>query len=148
MVREVCLLVGDHWRLPKWAPAHEARLAVKNAAWHDPIAERFDWRVVAACTVYAIDQRLAGERAAGPDEWDSWLWLLAQVQRYARRVLIFTPTVSFADPPNALAAERDLDIFAWCSSSFIEGERRWPPWWPYGDAIHARAGGASEIVAA
>lgn len=145
--RVVCLLVGDRWTVPKWMPADVPRVAVKNAAWHDPLAERLDWRVVAACTVLAIDLRLPGERASGPEQWDSWLWLLADVQRYARDVLMFTPAETFRDPPNAFAAERCLEVYAWCSRAFIDGAWRWPPWWPYGDAIMARSSALERVAA-
>ena len=124
------------------SPSEIPRLAVKNAAWHEPIAERFDWRVVAACTVLAIDTRLPGERASGPDDWDSWLWLLADVQKYARDVLLFTPTMDFVDPPNGFAAERCLEVYAWCNGRYVDGVRQWPPWWPYGETIFDREAAA------
>lgn len=123
--RVVALLVGDDWSQPKWIPAAAKipRLAVKNAAWHESGAERFDWRVVAACSVLAIDRRLPGERARS-GEWDSWFWLLADVQRYAQEIIMFTPVEPFIDPPGGWALERYLDVYAWC----VRAQR--PPWWP------------------
>jgi hypothetical protein len=143
--RVACLLVGDDWRPPNWLPAEIPRLAVKNAAWHEAGAPRFDWRVVAACTVLAYDARLPGERAAGPDEWDSWLWLLADVQTFARDVLLFTPTIEIKDPADCFAIERDLEVYAWLNRKLdpVAGSWSWPPWWPHGDCfapvMHARA---------
>lgn len=134
--RVVALLVGDDWRRPKWLPADIPRLAVKNGAWHEPRSERFDWCVVAACSVLSIDTRLPGERASGPEDWDSWLWLLADVQRFAREVLLFTPTLDFVDPQDGFAAERCLEIYAWCNGRYHDGQFRWPPWWPYGDRVN------------
>ena len=133
--RVVCLLVGNTWTLPKWLPAEIPRLAVKTAAWHEPAAERFDWRVVAACTVLAVDVRGPDERAENPDGWDSWLWLLGQVQTYARDVLMFTPMQDVIAPPDWFAAERDLEVYAWCSCT----NGAWPPWWPHGNSIMERA---------
>lgn len=133
--RVVCLLVGNFWKLPKWLPAEIPRLAVKTAPWHEPTGERFDWRVVSAMTVLAVDVRGPDERAEGPDGWDPWFWLLAQVQTYARDVLMFTPMQDVVDPPDWFAAERDLEVFAWCSRE----RGAWPPWWPHGDTIMERA---------
>jgi hypothetical protein len=136
--RVVALLVGDFWKAPPWLPAEIPRLAVKTDAWYTPAAERFDWRVVAACTVLAIDQRLQDERAAGPDDWDAWLWLLVDVQRFARDVLLFTPAEDFADLPQMFAPERDLETYAWCGRTYAGGSLQWPPWWPYGETIFER----------
>lgn len=136
--RVVALLVGDFWKAPKWLPAAIPRLAVKNAAWHLPTVERYDWRLVTACSVLAIDLRLPGEPISGPDEWDAWFWLLADVQQFARDVQLLTPRLDFEDPPDAFAAERDLATYAWCNRSFKHDSAGWPPWWPYGDTIFAR----------
>ena len=100
-------------------------------------AERFDWRVVAACSVLAIDQRLPGRTHRGPDGWDSWLWLLADVQRFARDVLRVHAGEDFTDRPQMFAPERDLEVYAWCGRTFDDGWT-WPPWWPYGDAVFER----------
>ena len=132
--RVIALLVGDFWKRPKWLPTEIPRLAVKNAAWHLP-AERFDWRLVTACTVLAIDVRGPDEVIEGPDGWDSWLWLLADVQRYARDVLLMTHREEFHDPDAGFAPERDLEVYAWCSRSYESGLASWPPWWPYEDAV-------------
>jgi hypothetical protein len=134
--RVVALLVGNFWKRPKWLPAEIPKLAVKTAEWHDRKAERYDWRLVTACTVLAIDVRDADEVAEGPDGWDSWLWLLADVQHYARDVLLFTPRETFNDPADAFAAERDLEVYAWCARQASDGKSFWPPWWPYGAAVH------------
>jgi hypothetical protein len=151
--RVVILLVGNFWRCP---PAFAAdpeipRLAVKTSPWHLPTGDRFDWRLVAACTVLAVDVRGPDERAEGPDGWDPgtfwdpWLWLLADVQRYARDVLRFTITEEFRDPRNAFSAQRDLECHAWCSRVYrrhaldpSQSTWEWPPWWPYGADIHER----------
>jgi hypothetical protein len=139
-IRVVCLLVGNTWKLPKGfaIPAEVPRIAVKTAQWHTPAAERFDWRLVADCTVLAVDTRGPDEREAGPDDWDPWLWLLADVQRFARDVIRFTITEEFRDPPNAFAAERDLECFAWCSGKYSGAAFVWPSWWPYEKLIHHR----------
>lgn len=136
-IRVVALLVGDRWQAPKWLPAEIPRVAVKNAAWNEG-TERFDWRVVAACTVLAIDNRGPGERIAGPDGWDAWFWLLAQVQQFARDVLRWTPVEDFRDPPGGFDPERTLETFAWCESRLIDGVRQWPVWWPHGNHIFER----------
>lgn len=136
--RVVALLVGDFWKRPPWLPADIPRLAVKTAPWHDLRTPRFDWRVVAACTVLAIDVRDPDEVQLGADDWDAWLWLLADVQRYARDVLLFTVREQFADSPTAFAAERDLEVYAWCARQTSDGAATWPPWWPYGSAVHDR----------
>ena len=140
----VCyLLVGDFWRQPKWLHLHLARiprLAVKNAKWHEAGAERYDWRVVAEMTVLAIDVRGPDERADGPDGWDPWLWLLADVRTFARDVLLFTPMIEIVDPLHCFAAERDLEIYAWLNRNFDVAEGwRWPPWWPHGDVMDRMA---------
>ncbi len=100
-------------------------------------AETFDWRVVVAMTVLAIDVRRESELQYGDDGWDSWLWLLANVQRYARDVLLFTPTIEFHDPPNGFAPERSLDLYAYLNRGAVgvDGTRPWPPWWPYGEHV-------------
>lgn len=136
--RVVPLLVGNYWRRPKWLPAELPYLAVKTAEWHLPAAERLDWRVVTACTVIAIDVRDPDEVQLAPGDWDAWLWLLADVQRYARDVLMLTTREQFADPRGALAAERDLETYAWCNRTYVDGAVVWPPWWPYGAAVHER----------
>jgi len=140
-IRVVCLLVGNTWKLPNKGfaiPADVLKLGVKTAPWHLPTAERYDWRLVADCTVLAVDTRGPDEREAGLDDWDPWLWLLADAQRFARDVLRFTITEEFHDPPTAFAAERDLECLAWCSGRYADGKRVWPPWWPYSEAIHDR----------
>jgi hypothetical protein len=142
-IRVICLLVGNTWKLPKGfaIPPEVPKLAVKTASWHLPTAERYDWRVVGsrprciAPTVLAVDTRGPDEREAGPDDWDPWLWLLSDVQRYARDVLRFTITEEFHDQRTHFAAERDLACFAWLCGEWKEGVRGWPPWWPYGDLI-------------
>jgi hypothetical protein len=138
--RVAYLLVGNYWRAPKWMPGEIPRLAVKTAPWHDGRAERFDWRAVAAMTVLAIDVRGPDEREDGPDSWDPWLWLLADVQLYARDVILFTPTIEFKDPPEAWAPERILETYAWLNRRFgsIAGRWEWPPWWPHGDVVCQR----------
>jgi hypothetical protein len=136
--RVVALLVGNFWKRPKWLPAEIPRLAVKTAPWHDLRTPRNDWRVVTACTVLALDVRDPDEVTAGPDGWDSWLWLLADVQRFARDVLLFTPRETFVDPADNFAAERDLETYAWCARTHRDGAVQWPPWWPYGAQVHAR----------
>ena len=135
--RVVQLLVGEHWRSPKWMPRSIPRLAVKTEAWHDPYTERREWRVVAGMTVLAIDVRLQDERVEGPDGWDAWLWLLADVQRHARDVLLFTPTIDLVDPPGRFAPERDLETYAWLNRSLdpVTKSWTWPAWWPHEDEI-------------
>lgn len=97
--------------------------------------ETFDWRVVVAMTVLAIDLRSADEVERGPDGWDSWLWMLADIQAFAREVLMFTRTIEFHDPPGHFAMERDVALYAWLNRSPMDrgGARAWPPWWPHGD---------------
>lgn len=138
--RVVILLVGNRWKIP----AHFAgdpdlpRLAVKTAPWHEPAAERFDWRVVASCTVLAVDVRGPVEREEGPEGWDSWLWLLADVQAFARDVLRFTITEDFTDYDGQFAPERDLETYAWLSSRYVDGVFTWPVWWPHKRKIFDR----------
>jgi hypothetical protein len=136
--RVVALLVGNFWRRPKWLPAEIPRVAVKTDPWPAPTAQRYDWRPVTACTVLALDVRDPDEVAAGPDDWDAWLWLLADVQRFARDVLLFTPRETFVDPADDFAAERDLETYAWCARTYRDGTVQWPPWWPYGAQVYAR----------
>lgn len=133
--RVVQLLVGEFWKSPKWMPPEIPRLAVKTARWDDEAAERFEWRVVADMTVFAIDVRLPDERVETRDGWDPWLWLLADVQRYARDVLMFTPMIEFATPKDMFAPERALDCYAWCARDWDLATRKWkwPRWWPYGE---------------
>jgi len=134
--RCVVLLVGDKWTMPKWAPPGVAKLAVKSNAWHAPEAPRFDWRCVAECTVLVCDNRTASEFTVGPEGWDSMLWMLADVRRFARDVLLFTSTIYYpAERPGRLAAERDLDAYAFCNSKPSPQGRQWPQWWPFGDAL-------------
>lgn len=135
--RVVALLIGDDWRRPRWVSAEIPLLAVKNAAWHEPGAPRFDWRLVVSCDVLAIDRRLPGERACC-GEWDSWFWLLAEVQRFAADVVMYTPSESFNDRPDRLAPERVLEVYAWCSRRYERGVCRWPPWWPFENRIAER----------
>jgi len=143
-LRVVCLMVGDFWKLPKWIPVAAPKLAVKTEPWHQPTASRYDWRLVVDCTVLAVDVRGPDEREETSDGWDPWLWLLADVQRYARDVKMFTPMMEFHDPPDRFAAERDLEVYAWCERRFIDGIETWPPWWPYNsDILHRRI--ASEL---
>lgn len=139
-IRVVLLLVGDRWKIPQEfaGDASLPRLAVKTAPWHLPDAERFDWRLVAACTVLAIDVRAADEREEGPDGWDSWLWLLADVQSFARDVLRFPVTEVFDDPPGAFAPERALETYAWLCSTYVQGVFTWPVWWPHARRIFDR----------
>jgi hypothetical protein len=139
--RVVGLLVGNRWRRPHWLPADVPNLAVKPISWHKGArgrAEGFDWSVVRAMTVLAIDLRADQELEEGPDGWDSWLWLLAAVAAQARDVLMFTPTIEFRDPPRTLAMERDLGVYAFLGSTLdsASGDRRWPAWWPFGDLVH------------
>lgn len=103
--------------------------------------EDLDWRVVTAMTVLAIDVRSEAERQQGGDGWDAWLWLLADVQKFARDVHMFTSTIEFQDPKKHLAFERDLGIYAYLNSHIdpATDDRGWPPWWPYGDLQQARA---------
>ena len=139
--RVVCLLVGDYWRLPKWLPAGVPRLAVKTEPWHQKTATRYDWRLVAGMTTLAVDVRGPDERAETEDGWDSWFWLLAEVQAYAREVLLFTPMIEFIEPPDRLAPERTLETYAWLNRTF-EAEVQawsWPPWWSHGSAIDDRS---------
>ncbi len=136
--RVVALLVGNVWQMPpSVARAGVPRLAVKTGPWHIGTGPRFDWRLVADCSVLAYDVRGPDEREEGPDGWDPWLWLLADVLHFARDVQRFTPTEEFYDPPGAFAAERSLELFAWLNSAYIDTDPgpalRWPPWWPYGD---------------
>lgn len=138
--RVVCLLVGNRWKMP---PAFAGdpdlpRLAVKTAPWHRPDAERFDWRVVAGCSVLAVDVRGPDEREEGPGEWDAWLWLLADVVRFASDVQRFTITEEFADCDGMFAPERDLETYAWLSSRYVEGVFTWPEWWPHARRIFDR----------
>lgn len=139
-IRVVALMVGNRWKLPKQypIPADVPKLAVKTAPWHTLKAERYDWRLVVDCTVLAFDTRGPDEREEGTDDWDPWLWLLADAQRYARDVLLFTPTIEFHDPKGGFAPERDLGTYAWCNCSWVDGVRVYPPWWPYGSTIRER----------
>jgi hypothetical protein len=148
LVREPCEVCGA---VPAEAhhPSYEKRhfLAVRwlcrshHAAAHAVLkpgfVERFDWRMVAAMSVLAIDARRPEEVQLGPEDFDSWLWLLADVQRYARDVLMFTPTIEFADPPHRFAPERDLDVYAYLHCRYEGASQgwRWPAWWPYGDRL-------------
>lgn len=142
--RVVGLLVGSAWRRPHWLPADVPNLAVKPASWHTKTRMRADdvnWSVVRAMTVLAIDLRTDGEVEEGPEGWDSWLWLLVAVAEHARDVLMFTPTIEFADPPTALAMERELGVYAFVCSTLdpTSGVRRWPVWWHFGDRLHKSA---------
>lgn len=139
-LRVVLLLVGNRWKIPHEFATDTSipRLAVKTAPWHLPDAERFDWRLVAACTVMAIDTRGPDERDEGPDGWDPWLWLLADAQTFARDVLRFTITEHFDDLPDAWAPERDLETYAWLSSRYVNGAFTWPAWWPHARRIFDR----------
>lgn len=138
--RIACLLVGGYWRRPYWIPEDIPLLAVKTEPWHLRSSSLY-WRVVSDMTVLAVDARREHEVETGPEDWDAWFWLLADVQRYAPRVLMFTPTIEFNDPPDRMAFERDLNVFAYCSCSLdrANGRWRWPPWWPYGDRLEERA---------
>lgn len=148
----VCyLLVGalSPWRAPKPLQAAIAdlpKLAVKASPWHlqdDDRAvragsvERFDWRLVQDMTVLAIDVREAGDMAETEDGLDAWLWLLADVQRYARDVLMFSPLLDVKDPPAAFAPERDLEVYAFLHRKFDSeaGRWKWPRWWPHETGI-------------
>lgn len=136
--RVVALLVGESWRLPGWWPAECPRVAVRTSAWHESEGERFDWRVVAGCVVFAFDNRGPHERIETADGWDPWLWLLAGVLRYSDSVLMYTIMEKFIDPPGGFAAERWLDVWAFLHVRY-EGTRRiWPPWWPYGEQPNGR----------
>lgn len=143
--RVVCLMVGDRWKLPKWLPVDVPKLAVKTEPWHQPSATRYDWRLVGlkpqrhAMTVLAVDVRGPDEREETSDGWDPWLWLLADVQRYARDVLLFTPMIAFHDPPGRFAPERWLETYAWLTRSPTADGWQWPPWWPYGDSMLEQA---------
>jgi hypothetical protein len=100
-------------------------------------------------TVLAIDTRGPDERAAGPDGWDPWLWLLADVQRYALDVLLFTPMMEVTDLPDRFAPERYLETCAWCNRevNVATGRHEWPPWWPYADTVFARGNSLGKIAA-
>jgi hypothetical protein len=102
--------------------------------------DTLDWRVVAEMTVLAIDVRDMDERVETSEGWDEWLWLLSDVQRYARDVMMFTPSMVFDDPPNWFAPERTLEVFAWLNRKFdtATGCWSWPDWWPYGEQIFLR----------
>lgn len=155
-----CLLVGNVWMTPAWLSRAVPRVAVKTQRWdeghieavqpgvstsaldawkaaRDTRAKRgYEWRVLQRMTVLAVDVRAPEEVEAGPDGWDAWFWLLADVRRYAHEILMFTPTIDFQDPPSRYAPERNLDTFAWLSRTFDAevGDYRWPVWWPYADA--------------
>lgn len=148
----VCyLLVGalSPWRAPKLLQpvlAELPKLAVKVGPWellHDDDAvragrvERYDWRIVSDMTVLAIDVRGAGEMAETEDGFDAWLWLLADVQRYARDVLMFSPLHPVVDPPGGFAPERDLETWAFLHRRFDPEAGRWvwPRWWPHDTAV-------------
>lgn len=146
----VCyLLVGDFWRVPKELRAALdglPRLAVKSAPWDSDQrpADAYDWRVVQDMTVLAIDARGAGEFAESADGHDTWLWLLAEVQRHARDVLVFSPLLRVVDGPNAFAPERDLETLAWLGRTYDAEQSAWswPRWWPHGDRIFAQRSAA------
>ncbi len=132
------LLVGNYWRKKAWIQGGDIpRLAVKTSPWHAPRGERFDWRVVAGMTVVAIDVRDADERESGPDDWDACFWLLAEIQRYARFVLLQTPTIALPPWPDRVPPEAYLDTYAWLNRQFDAdaGGWLWPAWWPYGESI-------------
>jgi hypothetical protein len=134
------LIVGNFWRKNLWIKSDIPRLAVKTTPWHTPQGERYDWRVVAGMDVIAIDARDADEREAGPGGWDAWLWLLAEVHRYATAVWMVTPTIALPNPQDPLSPEADLEVYAFLNCAFDResNEFSWPPWWPYADAIHLR----------
>jgi hypothetical protein len=136
----VALLVGNRWKMPpEIAGAPDVpRLAVKTALWHQIDTERFDWRVVAGCSVLAVDVRGPDEREKGPGDWDSWLWLLADVLRFASDVQRFTITETFTDYDGMFAPERDLETYAWLSSRWVDGTFAWPEWWPHARRIFDR----------
>lgn len=138
--RVVVLLVGNRWKIPAEFAGDPSvpRLAVKTAPWHLPTTERYDWRVVTACTVLAVDTRGPDEREVGPDDWDPWLWLLAEVQRFARDVLRFTITEHFVDFDKQFAPERDLETYAWLCSRYVDGVFTWPTWWPHARRVFDR----------
>jgi len=134
------LVIGNFWRKKIWLKADIPRLAVKTSPWHTDRGERYDWRVVAGMDVIAIDVRDADEREAGVDGWDAWLWLLAEVQRYAAAVWMVSPTIALPNPQEPFSPEADLEVYAFLNQ-VIDREsktRRWPPWWPYGDDIFRR----------
>lgn len=136
-LRVVTLLVGNRWKCPGQfhGPPGDPipRVAVKTASWHERGAERFDWRLVAACTVLAVDVRGPDEREQGPEGWDPWLWLLADVLTFARDVLRFTITEDLKDSPAMFAPERDVETYAWLCRTCVDGVVSWPVWWPHGD---------------
>jgi hypothetical protein len=141
--RVAYLLVGDWWKTPKryaGALAPLPKLAVKTQRWDLERAELFDWRLVADMTVLAFDVRDAGEFAETDDGWDPWLWLLADVQTYARDVLLFTPLIEFIDQAETFAPERTLETYAWLNREFDRdsGRYAWPRWWPHGEAKFPR----------
>ena len=142
--RVVMLLVGNRWKIPPdfgraHAQADIPRIAVKTAPWHLPTTERYDWRLVVDCTVLAIDVRGPDEREAGPEGWDPWLWLLSDVQNFARDVILFTITEEFHDQSYMWAPERTLEVYAWCHHTYVQGAFTWPIWWPHGRRIFDRA---------
>ncbi len=134
------LLVGNFWRKNRWIPGDIPRLAVKTSPWHTPRGEQFDWRVIAGMHVVAIDVRDADEREEGADHWDAWLWLLAEVQRFASSVLMQTPTIALPDWGGQIPPEADLETYAFVNRTPNADLRTWdwPPWWPYGDTISRR----------
>lgn len=142
-LRVVILLVGNRWKMPvEFELAHTQaeipRIAVKTAPWHKG-TDAYDWCLVAACTVLAVDTRGPDEREQGPEAWDSWLWLLADVQRFARDVIMFTIAEEFRDQTDRWAPERYLDNYAWCyRDNAGRADERWPIWWPHGRRIFDR----------
>lgn len=124
----------EDWLRVRWLcmPHHRAEHSIARR-------NELDWRLVVDMSVVAFDLRTEAE-CRSVDGWDEWFWLLADVQKYARDVIMVTPTIDFTDPPNAWAPERTLDVFAWLSRTFDRAEQKWvwPPWWPYGGSILKR----------
>jgi hypothetical protein len=126
----------DDWLTVRWLCKQH------HAAEHTIIRsqrDRYDWKLVVSMTVLAVDTMTRSERRQS-DGWDEWLWLLADVQTYARDVLLFTPTIEFADQPQHWAPERTLETYAWINRRFdpAAGKWEWPPWWPHGEQIFHR----------
>lgn len=133
--REPCAVCGSAEVEPhdgRWLcrPHHEAVHAIRDRA-----VDGMDWRVVSGMSVLAIDTRAESEVEYGTDDWDAWLWLLTDVQRYAHEVLLFTPTITFHDPPEQMAPERALEVYAWINRRVLDGQWTWPAWWPHGDLL-------------
>lgn len=167
LVQRPCEICGSrsteahHSTLSEWDRAKDLNVRWLCSEHREAIAaaqrrarrEKFeDWRIVRDMTVLAVDVREPDEIETGPDGWDAWFWLLADVQEFAREVILLTPTIAFDDPLGRYAPERNLEVFAWCSrrpyiAGIDEVEMRWPPWWPHGDSIFQRNSADVRIAA-